>query len=187
MQLIGIKFTSHFHYIFKSVNLWHQISIITVQKIWTSLLVISFVIPTVIFGMIHQRGTLSLMNYLTEEGYSQPDKSSFLILMPCHSIPLYSHLHINVTTKFLECEPPLHSSSYDEAEDFFQDPNDWLRRNWETLKSPSHIACFDVIVPLVENFITDKEFYKERIFFHTLFAEGRIGNNVIVYKKRSSS
>lgn len=187
MLLIGIKFTSQFHYIFKSINFWHRISIITVQKIWTTLLIISFLTPTILFGMIHQRGTLSLMNHLTEEAYSQPEKSSFVFLMPCHSTPLYSHLHINVTTRFLECEPPLSTNSYqyDEAEDFFQDPEDWLRKHWDELKSPSHVACFDVISHIVDGFLADKGFFKERVFFHTLFTEGRIGNNVVVFKKKS--
>lgn len=154
------------------------------KKIWTSVLIAAFLIPTFLFGICHQMGTLSLMNYLAAEAQNQPHKSSFVFLMPCHSTPMYSHLHVNVTTRFLQCEPPLTSNPYDEADDFFSDPEDWLRKFWSELNSPSHVACFDAVAPVIETFLKEQGFVEEKVFFHTIFSEGRIGRYVNVYKKQ---
>lgn len=90
-------------------------------------------------GLVHQRGPLDVMQVLGEEvkGHSHPD---ILFLMPCHSTPYYSHLHQNVTMRFLTCEPNLKGEEgyLDEADLFDNDPITWMQREYGSL--PSRLA-----------------------------------------------
>ncbi|XP_071440258.1 GPI mannosyltransferase 3-like [Hetaerina americana] len=93
-------------------------------------LIIGNALPAFYFGFYHQRGTVDVMDYLAKEaGKSQP-KPNFLFLMPCHSTPLYSHLHVNIPTKFLSCEPDFSSRPgyMDEAELFYLGPLTWMNK-----------------------------------------------------------
>lgn len=83
----------------------------------------------VFLSLFHQVGVLNVMPYLREN-----NAGGVLFLMPCHSTPLYSHLHTNISTRFLTCDPylaPLPRSSYtDEAALFYQDPLRWLSEQY---------------------------------------------------------
>ena len=45
--------------------------------------------PAYYLGYVHQRGTLDVMEPLREIASRNPNSSSFLFLMPCHSTPLF--------------------------------------------------------------------------------------------------
>ncbi|KAF5298601.1 hypothetical protein FQR65_LT09696 [Abscondita terminalis] len=112
-------------------------------------LLISNIIPCVYLSIIHQRGTLHVMEPLRKLAERYPHNTSLLFLMPCHSTPLYSHLHRNVTTRFLTCEPNFHNipNYQDEADQFYNNPNSWLRTNYPPSGGlPSHIIAFDSLV-----------------------------------------
>ncbi|KAG0714147.1 GPI mannosyltransferase 3 [Chionoecetes opilio] len=83
----------------------------------------------VYLGLIHQRGPLDTMQILRQEIEVNP-RASILFLMPCHSTPYYSHLHSNVTMRFLTCEPNLKFEAHymDEADLFEKDPHAWLQQ-----------------------------------------------------------
>ena len=67
--------------------------------------------------------------------------------MPCHSTPLYSHIHTNITTRFLHCEPNLSGSTNytEEADQFYADPVKWLEANLQSSTKPTHLVMFDVL------------------------------------------
>ena len=49
------------------------------------------------------------MKYLAAEARAAPpgaEAPSLLFLTPCHATPLYSHLHVPLATRFLDCSPP---------------------------------------------------------------------------------
>lgn len=136
--------------------------------------------------MIHQRGTLDVMDPLSQLAQTRPNDTSLLFLMPCHSTPLYSHLHANIKTRFLTCEPNFglnQDENYkDEAEIFYENPNKWLHDEYPpTGALPSHIVCFDVLVPRLSSLLSRyKLVYR---FPHTnLPLTSRIGHNVVVYQ-----
>lgn len=65
-------------------------------------------------------------------------------------ICLFSHLHVNVTTRFLTCVPNLNEVDdyVDEADTFYNNPSAWLRVNYPPKGTlPSHIIMFDVLAP----------------------------------------
>ncbi|KAI5742098.1 hypothetical protein M8J77_003107 [Diaphorina citri] len=151
----------------------------------------------VYLSLFHQVGVLNVMSHLREGNRSQ----GVLFLMPCHSTPLYSHLHRNITTRFLTCEPNLSvpSSNYqDEADVFYSNPQYWLDAHYKHNQSlptgssshdffavlPTTVVCFDVLVPSIEWWLRNNGFALEAELFHTLLrVESRIGNNVMVYSR----
>lgn len=111
-----------------------------------------------------------------------------LFLTPCHSIPLYSHLHRNVSARFLTCEPNFKNveNYLDEADLFFQRPKEWLEDNYKNQTSlPSHLIAFDNVVPQIKDFLSS---YQEiATIFYAHFTEGKYGNNLVVFKKKPVS
>lgn len=47
------------------------------------------IVPAWYFGLVHQRGTLDIMQPLREISGNNSHNTSLLFLMPCHSTPLY--------------------------------------------------------------------------------------------------
>merc|ERR1719427_1739690 len=86
-------------------------------------------------AVVHQRGVVDAANFL---GKSGPDltvngrNSVSLILMPCHSTPLYSHIHNNITVRFLHCTPnlKLDPNYREEADIFYEDAQSWLENTY---------------------------------------------------------
>ncbi|MBN3296359.1 PIGB mannosyltransferase, partial [Amia calva] len=114
------------------------------------LLLISNLLPALYTGLIHQRGTLDVMNHIQQlcvpsSTHLSPD---VLFLMPCHSTPFYSHVHCPLKMQFLQCPPDLTGNKryVDEAELFFSDPEGWLNTMLHTKAAlPSHLVFFDVL------------------------------------------
>ena len=98
---------------------------------------------------VHQRGVIDVMDFLrrkheaavTEPWYiDHPNRgrgtTTVGFLMPCHSTPWRSHLiHPGIHAWALSCEPPLNltmaerESYMDEADIFYDDPADWMKKN----------------------------------------------------------
>lgn len=61
-------------------------------------------------SLVHQRGVIDVMDWLREEMRAEKVRSVGM-LMPCHSTPWYSSVHLKdakpVDMWFLTCEPPL--------------------------------------------------------------------------------
>ena len=52
---------------------------------------------------------MDVIKYLAAEAKAAPQGAatpSLLFLTPCHATPLYSHLHIRLSTRFVDCSPP---------------------------------------------------------------------------------
>ncbi|XP_037721691.1 GPI mannosyltransferase 3 isoform X1 [Drosophila subpulchrella] len=127
--------------------------------LWTTALVILVgnVLPAWYLSTVHQKGPIELMPKLREIAQEYRDErehqANILFLMPCHSTPYYSHIHQNVTMRFLTCEPNLEKKEQykDEADRFFEDPVHWINSHIPVhplTALPSHVVLFD---PLAEN------------------------------------
>lgn len=133
-------------------------------------------------GQYHQVGSINVMSHLA----TVPQNSTVLFLMPCHSTPLYSHLHLNITTRILTCEPNLYNmpNYYDEADIFYENPNKWLEELYVSkskIKLPTLIVMFDVLSIKLQLFLKKRKYTNILTIFHTNFPSGRIGQFINVY------
>lgn len=145
------------------------------------------ILPAWYIGFSHQRGTLDVMDELRHIALKDPENVSFLFLMPCHSTPLYSHIHINVTTRFLTCNPNLGNIQgyIDEADQFYSNPNAWLRQNYpKDDLLPSHIICFEVLVPQISTDILSRYKRIKQHFHCNLPLSSRIGSYVFILENK---
>lgn len=146
------------------------------------LIVLVNTLVLIYLGRYHQIGTTSVMSHLS----TVPQNSTLLFLMPCHSTPLYSHLHSNVATRFLTCEPNLDGASNytDEADVFFGNPQKWLEDSYTSKhgnKLPSHVIMYDVLSNELQTFLNKGKYKDILSVFHTDFPSGRIGQYINVY------
>lgn len=157
-----------------------------VRKGLIAMLVCSNVMTGLFFSVIHQRGTLAVMGILRDE-IARADISSAdtLILTPCHSTPLYSHLHINTSIRFLTCEPNLNNIEdyVDEADQFFTNATAWLSDNYVNNRKvtlPTYVIVFDKTASEIPEFLRTYKLIAK--VFHTYFPEWNYGENVLLYK-----
>ncbi|XP_017470147.1 PREDICTED: GPI mannosyltransferase 3 [Rhagoletis zephyria] len=132
--------------------------------LWLSALVIVFgnALPAWYLSTVHQKGPLEVMTSVQQIARDYRDenehRASILFLMPCHSTPFYSHVHENVTMRFLTCEPNLQNKPnyVDEAEKFYESPTHWLRSHipsYPRTAMPSHVVLYEPLAPVINEFL----------------------------------
>ncbi|KAK7085194.1 hypothetical protein SK128_008232 [Halocaridina rubra] len=144
-------------------------------------------IALVYLGMVHQRGPLDTMTVLRQD-IAKFESPNILFLMPCHSTPYYSHLHKNVSMRFLTCEPNLayRGNYFDEADTFEKDPAAWLHQHYNPQGNgegiskehsdiilPSHLVLFDVLVSKIKDFLRNHKYHLKHRLFHAHIEDGR--------------
>lgn len=71
---------------------------------------------------------------------------------------IFSYLHVNVSSRFLTCEPNFNASNtnyLDESEIFYNNPNVWLRQNYPPNGTlPSHIISFDILAAGISDILS---------------------------------
>ncbi|XP_045539565.1 GPI mannosyltransferase 3 [Papilio machaon] len=144
-----------------------------------TVLLLGNAVPAIYLGQTHQKGTVQVMPLL-REAIGSNNKSSILFMMPCHSTPLYSHLHLNITTRYLHCDPPSPGETY-ESEAFYNNPQRWWRQEYSARHTPSLIVMFDVLRGRVENLLQGYKLIYE--VPHTQYPEGEVGEKVLVFQK----
>jgi phosphatidylinositol glycan class B len=91
--------------------------------IWLAAIVIlvSNLIPAGYLGVVHQQGTIKVMEKLATVA-KENNNAKIFFMMPCHTTPYYSHIHVNVSMRFLHCEPNLDNKQnyVDEADQFYK-------------------------------------------------------------------
>ncbi|KAK0090712.1 hypothetical protein PV326_004054 [Microctonus aethiopoides] len=124
--------------------------------------------------------TISLITITWTLGYviDNPSEADVLFLMPCHSTPFYSHLHLNISMRFLSCEPNLKNQPnyLDEADHFFNNPTRWIDNNYNNCTLPMILMTYDNIVPLIETFL--KNYQPALVLFNTHFPQSNIEEKV---------
>lgn len=146
-------------------------------------LLVGNLLPAAYLSQVHQRGALDLMPHLRH--IAQDKDNSILILTPCHSTPLYSHIHVNTTIKYLTCKPDFTGKIdyIDEAELFFHNPERWFTGAYARVPKPTHLVFYDVLLPRIENVLV--HYRHLQTVFHTEYPEGRVGANFLIYQKTS--
>ena len=83
------------------------------------------------FSRFHKRGVVEVVHFLRNQAY-QGNVTSILFLMPCHSTPFYSHVHLPIPMRYISCEPPLgiplsqRLSYKDETDLLYQHPKQFI-------------------------------------------------------------
>lgn len=154
-------------------------------------LLISNAIPAVYFSWMHQTGTIEMMRPIERIAREYRDgdgnRAKFLFLMPCHSTPLYSHVHQNITLRFLTCEPNFANDNHymDEADQFYNNPIAWLQLHisiHSKLAMPTHLILFDRLVPKIADFLQIYQLIT--VVHHTEYPDNRVGRTVLLYERR---
>ncbi|ALC43901.1 CG12006 [Drosophila busckii] len=133
-------------------------------KLWLTALLILLgnALPAWYASTVHQKAPIDLMLKLRDIAHNYRDerehRASILFLMPCHSTPYYSHIHENVTMRFLTCEPNLEQQANfkDEADRFYESPKHWLRSHLPVhprTALPTHVVLYDVISDKISEFL----------------------------------
>lgn len=152
---------------------------------------ISNLVPAIHLSLVHQRGTNDIMESIERIAREYRDENGsqakILFLMPCHSTPWYSHVHQNVSMRFLTCEPNLTNKRFyvDEADKFFTYPKNWIKRNLLTQSQsnwPTHIVLFDNLKTKINEFLENYKMIEE--LHHSEFTADRIGDNVLLFEKK---
>ncbi|XP_011173364.1 GPI mannosyltransferase 3 [Solenopsis invicta] len=174
------------HISFACLNLLNFIISSTMRRSLIAIFICSNVLPGVFFSTSHQGGTLPIMEILRDDiTRTNTSLTNTLILTPCHSMPLYSHLHVNTSIRFLTCEPNLNNTEdyVDEADQFFANATVWLNNNYinnEKVTLPTYVIVFDNIVSEISKFLRSYELIAE--VHHTYFPEWNYGENILLYK-----
>lgn len=136
--------------------------------------------PALYFGLIHQRGTMEVMPLLRENIHN--NKTSVFFMMPCHSTPFYSHLHINATARYLNCDPPLDKiGEGTEAERFFLNPARWWRAEFANRPTPDYVVMFDKMRSRADPVLA--AYNVKYMLDHTQFPEGEVSEKVLILQK----
>lgn len=151
-------------------------------------------VPSVYLSWIHQRGATDIMTPIEQiaREYRTPEgqRAKFLFLMPCHSTPLYSHVHQNVSLRFLTCEPNLSGEKnyVDEADQFYANPAAWLRSHvpvYPKSALPTHTVLFDTLQPKIGDFL--KSYKLIHNVSHSDYIDSRIGYNVLLFERTADA
>ncbi|EDW68905.1 GPI mannosyltransferase 3 isoform X2 [Drosophila virilis] len=161
-------------------------------QLWAAALVILVgnVVPGWYLSTVHQKGPIELMPKLREIAQEYRDereqRANILFLMPCHSTPYYSHIHENVTMRFLTCEPNLEQRDNfkDEADRFFDAPMHWLRSHIPVhplSALPSHLVLFDTLGDKISEFLANYKLLHS--IEHAEYVQSRTGKSILVYQR----
>lgn len=164
-------------------------------KYCISFMVILNVAIAYFFSQVHERGVIDVINYLSETD------RDFGFLTPCHSTPWQSHLHNNLSSWFITCEPPLHLQSTtigtikqyrDESDQMYDDPRLFMAVNFPPTISldgdfkyawPSQLVIFDSF-DIMALILQEKGYRECQRFFNSYFHwDDRRNGYLVVYCK----
>ncbi|KAM9125128.1 GPI mannosyltransferase 3 isoform 2-T6 [Pangshura tecta] len=160
----------------------------TWKKSAITFLLLSNLLPALYMGLIHQRGSLDVMIHMQQlcNNSSKQSWASVFVMMPCHSIPFYSHVHCPLPMRFLQCPPDLtgKESYLDEADIFYSNPLKWLNEEFYNGTLPTHLVFFSVLEQEISSFLVLNGYERTATVFHTHMPQGRIGSHIYVYTRR---
>ncbi|KAK7604082.1 hypothetical protein V9T40_004355 [Parthenolecanium corni] len=160
---------------------------VSLKKIYTYMLSTSVLLVSLfVFYYLsyqHQVATVKVMQHLNSP------RNNLLFLMPCHLTPLYSHLHTNIPTRFLRCDPNLKNDAnyVEESVEFYRNPSLWLEKEYSFGQRrrplPSHIICFTSLVPIIKNFLNSNHYELWLQLYHGDFVPPKTGNHLLVFNR----
>ncbi|KAF9085481.1 glycosylphosphatidylinositol anchor biosynthesis [Mortierella sp. GBA35] len=149
-------------------------------------------------AMVHQRGVVDVMDWIRETSRKagQGQELSFGFIMPCHSTPWYSSVHLRdaepLSMWFITCNPPLGNvdpAAYkDESDIFYEDPiafMDTRSKDQSPSSQETHLVLFEDLVRTTPEMLTWLEshgYHECARFFNSHFHDdSRRRGDVLVY------
>ncbi|KAG0280015.1 glycosylphosphatidylinositol anchor biosynthesis [Linnemannia gamsii] len=152
--------------------------------------------------LVHQRGVVDVMDWVRETSRgagSHGQDLSFGFIMPCHSTPWYSSIHLRnvepLSMWFITCSPPLGDvdpKTYkDESDIFYEDPvafmHNLFKERSPTTRTPkeSHLVFFEDLIttaPDMRVWLDSQGYHECARFFNSHFHDdSRRRGDVLVY------
>lgn len=180
-------------------------------RLCRTLLIFGFLINLILgiyFGTLHGRGVIAAQNFLRSEHerhnpglvtsgtMTGVNATQVAFLMPCHSVPWRSNLiYPDIEAWALTCEPPLNmtlaekASYVDEADQFYANPESWLRDEfmWGKRALPDYVVFFEQLEGTMKSLrrMVSETAYEEawRGFNSLVHDDWRRAGDVIVWVK----
>ncbi|KAK3813734.1 MAG: Alg9-like mannosyltransferase family-domain-containing protein [Linnemannia gamsii] len=150
--------------------------------------------------LVHQRGVVDVMDWAREtarKAGSQGQDLSFGFIMPCHSTPWYSSVHLRdakpLPMWFITCSPPLGESDpatyKDESDFFYENPVAFMDNRFKdrspTEPKESHLVLFEDLIrttPDMLVWLNSQGYHECTRFFNSHFHDdSRRRGDVLVY------
>lgn len=171
------------------------------RKLIVTLLLVTQIPMAFYMSLIHQRGSNDVVMAIgrhIEHRSVNPVDLSVVFLMPCHSTPWSSHIHHNISARFLTCDPQITGGisllddqlkparslrNYDEADRFYDDPRQWLLDEYSPISArPTLWVMFDQLRPNISSLLTEWNYRICGRFFHAHFpTHSRHSSRILVY------
>ena len=113
-------------------------------------------IAMIFFGQFHQVSQGTITNFVAKNPVDT------LFLMPCHSTPFYSHVHANISLKFLECP----HEGYSETKSFLSNPSSFVSNISSSWKQ---IITYESFAENISTWLTTNNYTKVFTKFNTFF------------------
>jgi phosphatidylinositol glycan class B len=142
------------------------------------LLILANVPLALYLSLLHQRAPVSAALHLGQQQHPA------LLLLPCHSTPLHSHLHLGPPARSLACRPPVPGlEEEDEAEAFHRAPRAWLEAEYPPggPALPPNVLLFDSMEAAVSGWLRARGRGPCQDWHHTHFPTGRQGRRLLLY------
>lgn len=163
-------------------------SYVAQPRIWLGLLLVVNVPLALYLGLYHQVGAFTTTRWINNDVSRRFSKAEdhfgIVQLMPCFSLPQYSHSHgLNVTITALDCSPNLHhiSNYVDQADQFHFDPNRWIAENVDLLKAAHYVVFYEKTYRKVEDLISSLNFRLcARLFYAHFLSSPRQDQFIVI-------
>lgn len=158
------------------------------------------------FGSFHGRGVIGAQAFLRNEhelknpgmvnygDLSNMNQTTVGWLMPCHSVPWRSQLvYHDIEGWALTCDPPLNMTKQeklayvDEADQFYQDPVTWTRREFALRRRywPEYVIFFGQLEKAMKTIVSEGAYDEVWRGFNSLVHDDwRRRGDVIIWKRR---
>ncbi|VDL73522.1 unnamed protein product [Nippostrongylus brasiliensis] len=114
------------------------------RRLWLGIMLLLNVTLVVYCGLRHQVGPYNAADAVLAKASNQSNVS-VAALMPCYSIPGHSYFHNGVNSiRMLDCSPSIGvGEESDEADKFHEDPEMWIDKNYNEIRSFSYILLYE--------------------------------------------
>lgn len=136
-------------------------------------------------GLRHQVGPYNAADSVLSMARKESN-ASLLALMPCYSIPGHSYFHYEVRSiRMLDCSPSVSpGEGSDEADMFHEDPEMWIDRHWDEIRSYTHILMYEkMYIQLVMTMTRLHYSFCDRVFHADFLVSDRQDHHIVVLCK----
>ncbi|WKX92031.1 hypothetical protein Q1695_010230 [Nippostrongylus brasiliensis] len=155
------------------------------RRLWLGIMLLLNATLVVYCGLRHQVGPYNAADAVLAKAANQPN-ASVAALMPCYSIPGHSYFHNGVKSiRMLDCSPSIGlGEESDEADKFHEDPEMWIDKNYNEIRSFSYILLYEkMYIDHVYAFTRLRFSFCDRVFHADFLTSDRQDHYIVVLCK----